>query len=212
MIRLGGRQRRSYRRRNYLPYQIIRRFQRDILIGFGLIVISGIVLLILAAATEPFSVRLIEEGPQYSAEMNDGAVCQIYETRPLGESGADVIAMIDCGDVPGIGIVGMFQYLFYAVLAVGVILVATGGFALLVATFVSREMLVIPVAVLGIAGGLVAIAWGLPGDAPGLVVQGLRDQAATGLLQGGGAITSHDAAVAWGIGLVSGSIMRLTRT
>lgn len=172
---------------------------------------AGILMLILGAATDPFSVRLIEEGPQYVAQMDDGTVCQIFETRPLDDVEADTLAMIDCGDVPGAGIVGMFQYLFLAILGVGVILVVTGGFALLAANYMSREMLVMPICVLGIVGGLIAIAWGLSGDSPALVFQGLRDQATTGVLRVGGAVTNQDGAVAWGIGLVSASVFRLTR-
>lgn len=211
MIRLGGRQRRSYRRRNYLPFQLIRQFQRDMILGLGMIVGAGILLLILGAASEPFSVRIIEEGPQYSAQTSDGTVCQIYETRPLDDVKANVRAMVDCGDVPGVGVVGVFQYLLMAILGVGVVLVASGGFALLVSTYMSREMLVVPVAILGIVGGIVAIAWGLSGDAPGLAFQGLRDQATTGVLRAGGAVTNRDGSAAWGVGLVAASAIRLTR-
>lgn len=212
VIRLGDRHRRSYRRRNYLPFQVVRQFQRDIIIGLAIIVLAGILILILGAATDSFTVQLVEEGPQYSAQTADGTVCQIYETRPLDDVESDVRAMIDCGDVPGPGVVGMFQYLFFALLGVGVVLVATGGFALLVATYMSRDMLVVPIAIAGIIGGCVAIVWGLTPEAPGLVFQGMRDQATTGVLRAGGAVTNQDGAVAWGVGLVAASALRLTRS
>lgn len=210
-MRFGDRRRRSLRRRNYLPYQLVSQFQRDILVGLVMIVASGILMLIVGAATDPFSVRLIEEGPQYSAQTSDGETCQIYEIRPLDDLESPVRAMIDCGDRPGLGVAGVFQYLFLAILAVGVVLVVSGGFALLVSTYMPREMLVVPVGIVGIIGGIVAIAWGLTGDAPGLVVQGTRDLAVTGLLRTGGAVTNRDGAVAWGIGLISASALRLTR-
>lgn len=208
---MGAGNRRSLRRRNYMPYQLVRMFQRDIVIGLGMIVASGILLLILGAATEPFTVRIIEEGPQYAAQMSDGTVCQIYETRLLDDLEGDVRAMVDCGDRPGVGVVGVFQYLFMAVLGVGVVLVASGGFALLVSTRMSREMLVVPIAILGVVGGIVAVSWGLAGDAPGLVFQGVRDQATTGVLRSGGAVTNQDGAVAWGVGLIAASVTRLMR-
>lgn len=212
MIRLGGGNRRSFRRRNYLPYQIVRQFQRDMILGLGLIVASSVVLLIFSAAVDPFSVRIVAEGPQYSAQMSNGKECQIFETRPLDDTEAPVRAMVDCGDRPGLGVVGAIQYVLLAILGVGVVLVASGGFALLVSTRMSRDILVVPVGILGIIGGIVAIAWGLTGDAPGLVVQGLRDQAVTGVLRSGGAVTNQDGAVAWGVGLVAASVLRLTRS
>ncbi len=211
VIRFGDRRRRSLRRRNYLPYQLISQFQRDIIIGLVMIVAAGILMLILGAASEPFSVRLIEEGPQYSAQASDGTVCQIYETRPLDDLEAPVRAMIDCGDQPSAGFVGVLQYLLLAILGVGVVLVVSGGFALLVASYMSREMLVVPTGVLGIIAGIVAISWGLTGDTPGLVFQGARDLATTGVLKTGGALTNRDGAAAWGVGLIAASALRLTR-
>jgi hypothetical protein len=210
-MRFGDRRRRSLRRRNYLPYQLISQFQRDMIIGLAMIVASGILMLILGAASDPFTVRLIEEGPQYSAQTGDGTVCQIYETRPLDDLEAPVRAMIDCGDQPSPGIVGVIQYVLIAILGVGVVLLVSGGFALLVASSMSREMLVVPTAVLGIIGGIVAISWGSTGDAPGLVFQGARDVAVTGVLKTGGALTNGDGAIAWGIGLIAASAFRLTR-
>jgi hypothetical protein len=211
VIRMGGGNRRSLRRRNYLPYQLVRQFQRDLIVGLAMIVSCGILLLILGAATEPFTVELIDEGPQYVAQMSDGTICQIYETRPLDDFEADVRAMVDCGDRPGIGVLGVFQHLFLAIIGVGVVLVVSGGFALVVATRMSREMLVVPIGILGIVGGIVAVNWGLSGDSPGLVFQGMRDQATTGVLRAGGALTNRDGAVAWGVGLIAASVSRLTR-
>lgn len=208
---MGAGNRRSHRRRNYLPYQLVRQFQRDIIIGLGMIVSCGILLLILGAATQPFTVEIIDEGPQYVAQTSDGTVCQIYETRLLDDLEADVRAMVDCGDRPGVGVAGVFQYAFLAILGVGVVLVVSGGFALLVSTRMSREMLVTPMGIAGFVGGVVAVSWGLAGDAPGLVFQGLRDQATTGVLRAGGALTNHDGAVAWGVGLIAASVSRLTR-
>jgi len=210
-MRFGDRRRRSLRRRNYLPYQLISQFQRDIIIGLVMIVASGILMLILGAASDPFTVKLIEEGPQYSAQTSDGTVCQIYETRLLDDLEAPVRAMIDCGDQSGVGVVGVIQYLLLAILGVGVVLVASGGFALIVASYMSREMLVVPTGVLGIIGGIVAISWGLTGDSPGLVFQGARDLAVTGVLKTGGALTNGDGSVAWGVGLIAASVFRLTR-
>lgn len=211
MIRLGGGGRRSVRRRNYLPYQLVRQFQRDFIIGLAMIVSCGILLLILGAATEPFSVRIIEDGPRYVAQMNDGRPCQIFETRPLDDIETPVRAMIDCGLRPGPGVVGVFQYVFLAILGVGVLLAVTGGFAILFSSRMSRDMLVVPIAVAGIIGGIVAIAWGMTSDAPGLVFQGLRSQATTGLLRSGGALTNEEGAIAWGVGLIAGSSLRLAR-
>lgn len=231
MIRLGGGNRRSFRRRNYLPYQLVRQFQRDILIGLGMVVSSGILLLLLGAATKPFSIEIIEEGAFYSAQTDDGEKCRLYETFPYnytaepeaqatGDAQAaatettrpPVRATVDCGDQSGVGIIGAVQYVAYAILGAGVVLVVSGGFAMLVSTRMSREMLVVPIGFLGIIGGIAAIVWGLSGDAPGLVFQGLRSQATTGLLRPGGALTEQDAAVAWGVGLVAASAMRLTRS
>ena len=211
MIRLGGGNRRSLGRRNYLPYQLVRQFQRDFVIGLGMIVSCGILLLIIGAATEPFSVRILEDGPRYVAQMNDGTECQLFETRPINDPSLDARAMVDCGIRPGLGVVGAFQYVFMAVLGVGVLLAVTGGLALLLSSRVSRDMVVLPIAVLGIIVGIVSIAWGLSGDAPGLVFQGLRDQATTGLLRTGGALTNKDGAAAWGVGLVAASTLRLAR-
>lgn len=211
MYGLGGRRRQSFRRRNYLPYQLVRRFQRDLLIGLGLIVGSAIVLLIISAATEPFSVRLIEEGPSYSAQTADGAECQIYETRKYEETGGEVRAMIDCGDQRGTTIASVFQYLFLAVLGVGVVLASTGGFALMAASRMSSDLLVLPVCIIAIIGGIVAVAWGLTGDFPGLAIQGIRERAVTGVLRPGGALTNKDSAVAWGIGLMSAATLRVSR-
>ena len=210
-MRMGDRRRRSLRRRNYLPYQLVSQFQRDIIIGLVMIVAAGLLMLILGAASDPFTVRLIEEGPQYSAQMSDGTVCQIYETRLLDNVDAEVRAMIDCGDRPGVGFVGVIQYLLLAILAVGIVLVASGGFALIVASYMSRQMLVVPIGVLGIIGGIVAISWGLAGDTPGIVFQGTRDLAVTGVLKTGGALTNRDGSVAWGVGLVSASVFRIMR-
>ena len=210
-MRFGDRRRRSIRRRNYLPYQLISQFQRDMIIGLVMIVASGILMLILGAASDPFTVRLIEEGPQYLAQTSDGTACQIYETRPLDDLEAPVRAMIDCGDQPSAGFVGVIQYLLLAILGVGVVLVASGGFALIVASYMSREMLVVPIGVLGIIGGIIAISWGLGGDTPGLVFQGARDVAVTGVLKTGGALTNRDGAIAWGVGLIAASVFRLTR-
>ncbi len=212
MIRMSGGNRRSLRRRNYLPYQVSRQFQRDIMVGFAMIVSCGILLLILGAATDPFTVRLLEEGPQYVAQTSDGETCQIFETRPLDDPAGEVRAMVDCGDRPGPGVVGVFQYLFLAISGVGVLLVASGGFALVVSTYMRREMLVVPVAVLGIIIGIVAVSSGLAQDGPGLVFQGLRSQATTGVLRPGGPLSSGDGAVAWGVGLISASVFRLTRS
>lgn len=208
---MGGGGHRSSRRRNYLPYQLVRQFQRDVILGLGMLAVSGFFLLVINAAVSPVKVDLIVEGPQYQAKLDNGTVCQIYETQVLDEQSGDVRAMIDCGDVSGPGVAGVFEYIFWAIFGVGAVMALSGAIALGLSTFVSREMLVIPVGVVGVIAGIIAISWGIGGEAPAIVFQGARDHAVTGLLRVGGAVTSRDSAIAWGVGVISASALRVTR-
>lgn len=211
MMRIGAGGRRSPRRGGgWLPYEATRRLQRDGIVGFGIIAVSCLVLLIFGAADSRFGVEFVDGVPQTSG----GEPCEMFEVVPMGQSADPLVptrAMVDCGDMPGLGISGVIQHLFLALSAVGVLLLLSAVFSLLLASRMPGDSLAVPICVVGILIGVVAVWWGVGGDGPGLAFQGLREEAVVGYLRTGGAVTSRDGAVSWGAGLLAASFIRLTR-
>lgn len=210
MLRLGAGGRRSSRRGGWLPYEATRRLQRDGILGFAVIAVSCLVLLILGAADDPFGIEFVDGVPQTMG----GEPCVMYEVVPMGDSidpSVPTRAMVDCGDMEGLGISGVIHHLFLALSAVGVLLLLSAVFSLLLASRMPGDSLAIPICVAGIIIGVVAVWWGVGGDGPGLAFQGVRDQAVVGYLRSGGAVTSRDGAVSWGAGLLAAAFVRLTR-
>ena len=96
--------------------------------------------------------------------------------------------------------------------AVGTLLLLSAVFSLVLAARMPRETLAVPFCVAAIVLGVISILWGL-GDTggPAIVFQGDRTGAVTGVLRAGGQFTTRDGAIAAGVGLIAGSIVRLTR-
>lgn len=210
MLRLGAGGRRSSRRGGWLPYEATRRLQRDGILGFGIIAVSCLILLIMGATNGQFGIEFVDGAPQTMG----GELCEMYEVVPMGTSvdpPAPTRAMVDCGDMPGLGISGVIQHLFLALSAVGVLLLLSAVFSLVLASRMPGESLAIPICVAGILIGVIAVWWGVGGDGPGLAFQGFREEAVVGYLRSGGAVTNRDSAVSWGAGLLAASFVRLTR-
>lgn len=207
MMRIGVGGRRSPRRGGWLPYESTRRLQRDGVLGFVMIAASCLVLLIFGATNDAFSVEFVDGVPQTS----DGTPCAVFEVAPVADSTAPVRAMVDCGDMPGLGFSGVIQHLFLALSAVGVLLLLSAVFSFVLASRMPGDTLAVPICVAGIVIGVLAVWWGVGGDGPGLAFQGLREQAVVGYLRSGGAVTTRDGAVSWGAGLLAASFVRITR-
>jgi len=207
MLKMGGGNRRGRKRSSWLPYEVSRRTQRDTVIGLGMVLASALGLLVSGSATHEFSVKFVDGLPQ----MSDGSPCQLLQVFPYDNPTAPTRAMVDCGDHSGLGFPGVVQYLFIAVLAVGVLLLMSAIFTLLLASRMPRETLAVPVTVVTVVLGLVAIRWGLTGDSPALVFQGFRPGSITGYLRSGGAMTVREGAVSFGLSLSAASMVRLTR-
>ncbi|MFM1751674.1 MAG: hypothetical protein RL119_636 [Actinomycetota bacterium] len=207
MLRLGAGRRRSPRRGGWLPYEATRRLQRDGILGFGIIAVSCLVLLIFGAADGKFGIEFVDGVPQTLG----GEPCEMYEVVPMDDAAAETRAMVDCGDMDGLGISGVIQHLFLALSAVGVLLLLSAVFSLLLASRMPGDSLAIPICVAGIFIGILAVWWGVRGDGPGLAFQGFRDEAVIGYLRTGGEVTSREGAVSWGAGLLAASFVRLTR-
>jgi hypothetical protein len=186
MLKNGG-HRRGHKRNSWLPYEVSRRLQRDAVVGLGMVLVSALGLLASGAANDEFSVKFVDGLPQ----MSDGTV--------------------DCGDQSGDGLVGVVQYLFLAFLAVGVLLLMSAVFTLLLASRMPPETLAVPVSIVAIILGLLAAHWGLAGESPALVFQGFRPGSIAGYLRPGGAITTREGAVSFGLSLSAASLVRLTR-
>ncbi|MGA0877595.1 MAG: hypothetical protein ACO3SP_00600 [Ilumatobacteraceae bacterium] len=206
-MRIGVGGRRSPRRGGWLPYESIRRLQRDGVMGFVMIAVSCVVLLIFGAANDTFTVEFVDGLPRTS----DGTPCAIFEAVSVADSTAPVRAMVDCGDMPGLGFSGVIQHLFLALSAVGVLLLLSAVFSFVLASRMPGDSLAVPICVAGIVIGVLAVWWGVGGDGPGLAFQGLREQAVVGYLRSGGAVTTRDGAVSWGAGLLAASFVRITR-
>ncbi|GDX26452.1 hypothetical protein LBMAG12_08260 [Actinomycetes bacterium] len=206
MLKMGGR-RRGHKRNSWLPYEVSRRLQRDAVVGLGMVLVSALGLLVSGAANDEFSVKFVDGLPQ----MSDGAPCQLLQVFPYDNPTAPTRAMVDCGDQSGGGLVVVVQYLFIAVLAVGVLLLMSAALTLLLASRFTPETLAVPVSIVAIILGLLAAYWGLAGDSPALVFQGFRPGSIAGYLRPGGTITTREGAVSFGLSLSAASLVRLTR-
>ena len=206
MLKMGGR-RRGHKRNSWLPYEVSRRLQRDAVVGLGMVLVSALGLLVSGAANDEFSVKFVDGLPQ----MSDGAPCQLLQVFPYDNPTAPTRAMVDCGDQSGCGLVVVVQYLFIAVLAVGVLLLMSAALTLLLASRFTPETLAVPVSIVAIILGLLAAYWGLAGDSPALVFQGFRPGSIAGYLRPGGTITTREGAVSFGLSLSAASLVRLTR-
>lgn len=207
MMRIGVGGRRSPRRGGWLPYESTRRLQRDGVMGFVMIAVSCLVLLVFGAASKKFSVEFVDGIPQTA----DGKPCALFEVSPVSEPAAQARAMVDCGDMPGLGFSGVIQHLFLALSAVGVLLLLSAVFSFVLASRMPGDTLAVPICVAAIVIGVLAVWWGVGGDGPGLAFQGLRDRAVVGYLRSGGTVTSREGAVSWGAGLLAAAFVRITR-
>ena len=207
MLKLGSGGRKKSRRSSWLPYEASRRLQRDAITGLALVLISCLGLLLFGSVTDDFSVKFVDGLPQ----LSDGTTCQLLQVYPYDDPTAPTRAMVDCGDQAGIGVAGVMQHLFIALAAVGVLLLLSAVFALVLASRMPRETLAIPVCVATMVIGIISVWWGLKSGAPGLAFQGFRPAAVTGYLREGGSVTTRDGAVSWGVGLLAASFVRLTR-
>jgi hypothetical protein len=207
MMKLGSGSRKKSRRSSWLPYEASRRLQRDAITGLALVLISCLGLLLFGSMTDQFSVKFVDGLPQ----LSDGTPCQLLQVFPYDDPTAPTRAMVDCGDQSGVGLAGVMQHLFIALAAVGVLLLLSAVFALVLASRMPRETLAIPVCVATMIIGVISVWWGLKGGAPGLAFQGFRPAAVTGYLREGGSVSTRDGAVSWGVGLLAASFVRLTR-
>jgi hypothetical protein len=181
--------------------------QRDAFTGLVMVFMAAVVLLAVGAFGGSFSVESKDGRP-----VSDGKECQVLQVSSLDDPTAPARQMIDCGDEADLGFSGFLQYAAVAVGAVGTLLLLSAVFSLVLSSRMPRETLAVPFCVAAIILGVVAIIWGL-GDTggPAIVFQGNRDGAVTGVLRAGGQFTSRDGSVAAGVGLIAGSIVRLTR-
>ena len=207
MLKLGSGGRKKSRRSSWLPYEASRRLQRDAITGLALVLISCLGLLLFGSVTDDFSVKFVDGLPQ----LSDGTPCQLLQVYPYDDPTAPTRAMVDCGDQAGIGVAGVMQHLFIALAAVGVLLLLSAVFALVLASRMPRETLAIPVCVATMVIGIISVWWGLKSGAPGLAFQGFRPAAVTGYLREAGSVSTRDGAVSWGVGLLAASFVRLTR-
>lgn len=206
-MRLGTGGRRSSRRGGWLPYESTRRLQRDGVMGFVMIAVSCLVLLIFGAADSEFGIEFVDGVPRTTG----GEPCALYEAVPVPDGSSSVRAMVDCGDMDGLGFSGVIQHLFLALAAVGVLLLLSAVFSFVLASRIPSDTLAMPICVAGIVIGVLAVWWGVGGEGPGLAFQGLREEAVVGYLRSGGAVTTRDGAVSWGAGLLAASFVRITR-
>ena len=181
--------------------------QRDAITGLALVLFSCLGILLFGSVTDDFSVKFVDGLPQ----LSDGTPCQLLQVYPYDDPTAPTRAMVDCGDQAGIGVAGVMQHLFIALAAVGVLLLLSAVFALVLASRMPRETLAIPVCVATMVIGIISVWWGLKSGAPGLAFQGFRPAAVTGYLREAGSVTTRDGAVSWGVGLLAASFVRLTR-
>lgn len=172
-----------------------------------MVFLAALVLLAVGAFSGTFSVESRDGVP-----FADGTECQLLQVSPVDEPAVPARQMIDCGDESDLGFSGFLQYAAVAVGAVGTLLLLSAVFSLVLSSRMPRETLAVPFCVAAIILGVIAIIWGL-GDTggPAIVFQGDRAQAVTGVLRAGGQFTTRDGAVAAGVGLIAGSIVRLTR-
>lgn len=198
---------RSGRNNRWLSYEVSRRLQRDALTGIAMVLVAAIGLLLIGAFTDSFGVRFEDGLP-----VADGKECQLFQVVSVDDPSTPMRPIVDCGDEASLGFSGVVRHILVAVGAVGVFLLLSAIFSLLLASRMPRETLAVPFCVAAILLGIVALWWGL-GDmgGPALVIQGDRDRAVTGLLRSGGQFTTERGAVSAGVGLIAASIVRLTR-
>lgn len=198
---------RSRRGNRWLSYEASRRLQRDALTGILMVLVASIGLLLIGAFTDSFEVRFENGVP-----VADGKECQLVQVVAADDPTAPMRPVVDCGDEASIGFSGVMRHVLVAVGAVGVFLLLSAVFSLLLSSRMPRETLAVPFCVAAFVLGIVALWWGL-GDTggPALVIQGDRERAVTGLLRRGGQFTTERGAVSAGVGLIAASIVRLTR-
>ena len=206
MIKMGSGGRRSSRN-NWLPYDVSRRLQRDAITGVALVLLSVVALLIFDSMYNGFTIRFVDGLPQ----TGDGAPCQLLQVFPYDNLSTPMRAMVDCGDLGGLGTAGVLQHLFLALSAVGVLLLLSAVFSLVLASRMPRETLAVPICVVAVAIGVASVWWGLQTGGPALAFQGAREVPVTGVLRVGGLVTMRDGAVSWGAGLLAAAFVRLTR-
>lgn len=198
---------RSSRNNRWLSYEASRRLQRDALTGVLMVLVAAVGLLLIGAFTDSFSVQFENGRP-----VADGKECQLLQVVSVADPSTPMRPIVDCGDEASLGFSGVVRHVLVAVGAVGVFLLLSAIFSLLLSSRMPQETLAVPFCVAAIALGVVALWWGL-GDmgGPALVIQGDRDRAVTGLLRSGGQFTTERGAVSAGVGLIAASIVRLTR-
>jgi len=198
---------RSSRRNSWLSYESSRRLQRDAVTGLVMVFLAALVLLAIGAFGGSFSVQSEDGRP-----VSDGKECEVLVVSSADDPSAPARQMIDCGNESDLGFSGFLQYAAVAVGAVGTLLLLSAVFSLVLAARMPRETLAVPFCVAAIVLGVISILWGL-GDTggPAIVFQGDRTGAVTGVLRAGGQFTTRDGAIAAGVGLIAGSIVRLTR-
>lgn len=198
---------RSGRNNRWLSYEVSRRLQRDAFTGIAMVLVAAVGLLLIGAFTDSFSVQ-IENG----VPVADGKECRLLQVMSVDDPTTPMRPIVDCGDEASIGFSGVVRHVLVAVGAVGVFLLLSAIFSLLLSSRMPRETLAVPFCVAAMALGVVALWWGL-GDmgGPALVVQGDRERAVTGLLRRGGQFSTERGAVSAGVGLIAASIVRLTR-
>jgi hypothetical protein len=206
VIKLGSGGRRGSRN-NWLPYEASRRLQRDAVAGVALVLLSVLALLLFDSMTKAVTIRFIDGLPQ----TGDGEPCQLLQVFPYDDLTTPMRAMVDCGDVGGLGTTGVLQHLFLALSAVGVLLLLSAVFSLVLASRMPRETLAVPICVVAVIIGVISVWWGLQAGGPALAYQGVREVPVTGILRVGGAVTLRDGAVSWGSGLLAAAFVRLTR-
>jgi len=198
---------RSSRNNRWLSYDASRRLQRDALTGIVMVLVAAMGLLLIGAFTDSFAVQFVDGVP-----VADGKDCQLLQVFSPDDPTTAMRPIVDCGDEASIGFSGVIRHVLVALGAVGVFLLLSAVFSLLLSSRMPQETLAVPFCVAAIVLGVIALWWGL-GDmgGPALVVQGDRDQAVTGLLRRGGQFSTERGAVSAGVGLIAASIVRLTR-
>jgi hypothetical protein len=198
---------RSSRNNRWLSYEVSRRLQRDALTGVVMVLVAAVGLLLIGAFTDSFSVQFVDGRP-----VADGKECQLLQVMSVDDPSTPMRPIVDCGDEASLGFSGVVRHVLVALGAVGVFLLLSAVFSLLLSSRMPQETLAVPFCVAAIALGIIALWWGL-GDmgGPALVIQGDRERAVTGLLRSGGQFTTERGAVSAGVGLIAASVVRLTR-
>lgn len=172
-----------------------------------MVFVAALGLLVVGVFSDSFRVELVDGSP-----VADGKECVLLQAAPVDEPTTPPRLMIDCGDESALGASGVIRHALIALGAVGVLLLLSAVFSLVLSSRMPRETLAVPFCVVAIVIGIVAIWWGFSDTGgPALVFQGDRDRAVTGLLRSGGQFSGRQGAISAGVGLIAGSIVRLTR-